>query len=80
MADSRSFERGVVAGILLMLGADAGYWFVTPAAHPAATLAQTVGVWAQLIAGLGGGGWMLWRARRADHHAQAPAAAPVGSR
>lgn len=80
MANDRSFERGVAAGILLMLGADAGHWFITPAAHPTATLAQTAGVWAQLIVGLGGSGWMLWRARRAAHSAQAPSAVPVGSR
>lgn len=39
-----SFQSGVIAGMLLMLGAQALHWFIAPGAHPDASQLRHVGV------------------------------------
>jgi threonine/homoserine/homoserine lactone efflux protein len=72
MDKAQSFESGVTAGMLLMLGSIAAHWFITPAAHSDAGPVHTAFAAAQLAAGWGGGGWLLWRARRRSRAGTAP--------
>ena len=46
------FPHGVAAGMLLVLGADALHWFITPAAHPGASATVTAAMAAQAVVGL----------------------------
>ena len=63
MNTKRAFDRGLIAGLLLMLGGQAIYWFITPMSHPDAGSTQTALVALQCLVGLGGGAWLLrWRA------------------
>ncbi len=63
MNSKKAFDRGLLAGLLLMLGAQGVYWFITPMSHPDAGSTQTALVVLQCLAGLGGGAWLIrWRA------------------
>jgi threonine/homoserine/homoserine lactone efflux protein len=64
MSNDKGFDRGLLAGVLLMLGASAMHWFITPMAHPGASTLQRVGVIAQALIGFGGFAWLTWRNRR----------------
>jgi len=61
MSSKKAFDRGLIAGVLLMLGAQGVYWFITPMSHPAAGSMQTALVVVQCLAGLGGGAWLIRR-------------------
>ena len=64
MSSNNAFDRGLVAGVLLMLGAGAIHWFITPAAHPDPSSLQRVGTVIQAVAGFGGFAWLTWRNRQ----------------
>jgi hypothetical protein len=68
MTDQKSFDWGMVAGVLLMLGANALHWFITPMRHPDATTFQQLATGAQAVVGVGGAIWLItrWRVRRAS--------------
>ena len=58
------FAHGVAAGMLLVFGAEALHWFITPAAHPAATPVVTVAMTLQAVVGLlGAGAIAVYRSR-----------------
>ncbi len=59
----RAFDQGMAAGIFLMLGADAVYWFVSTWTPGVSTL-RAVLVAIQLIVGLGVAAWFLFRRSR----------------
>lgn len=63
MSDSSEFERGVFAGILAALGANAVNWLITPMSHPDASTQRTVAVAIQAVLGLGIGIWLIARER-----------------
>jgi len=62
MAKPTSFNRGVLAGILLSLGAQALHWFITPD-HIHASALREVGVALQATVGFGGAWWLYARQR-----------------
>lgn len=62
MNDTRAFQRGLLAGTLMMLGANAVHWFIS---HPEVSTSRTVMVGLQLAIGLGGAAWLVFRHRRA---------------
>jgi len=64
MTNQKAFDWGVLAGILLMLGADALHWFITPMRHPDATTVNYVATAVQAIVGIGGAGWLFVRRSR----------------
>jgi hypothetical protein len=64
MSNDKGFDRGLLAGVLLMLGASAAHWFITPMAHPDASTMQRIGATAQALLGFGGFAWLTWRNRR----------------
>ena len=64
MSGNKAFDRGVLAGVLLSVGASAMHWFITPAAHPDASTARHVGVIAEALIGFGGCAWPIWRNRQ----------------
>ena len=53
MAKRDFFGHGVAAGMLVVIGADALHWFITPAAHPGASALLSVGVALQAVVALG---------------------------
>ena len=58
------FAHGVATGMLLVFGAEALHWFITPAAHPSATTAVTVAMTLQAAVGLvGAGAIAVYRSR-----------------
>lgn len=59
-----TFIKGLFAGILLMLGGQAGHWFITPLAHPDASTLRHVLVALQAVIGFGGGAWFFSAARK----------------
>jgi len=61
MSKSSGFDRGVLAGMLIAVGAASGNWLVTP--HPGASTLRTIGVVAQVVLGIGVGAWMIVRER-----------------
>ena len=63
MSNSSGFERGVIAGILVAIGASAINWLITPMNHPDASMLHNVGVAIQAIVGLGVGIWLIFRER-----------------
>ena len=63
MSERRAFNHGMVAGILLMVGAQAAHWFI--AGHPDAGSVRMYLVVLQLVSGLGGAAWMILRRPRA---------------
>jgi hypothetical protein len=62
MNERRAFDRGMAAGILLMMGVHAAHWFI--AGHPEAGSLRTYLVVLQLVSGLGGAVWMIVRRPR----------------
>ena len=64
MSNDKGFNHGLLAGMLVMLGASAIHWFITPMAHPDASTMQRSGVIAQALIGFGGVAWLTWRNRR----------------
>ena len=48
------FAHGVAAGMLLVFGAEALHWFITPAAHPGASALVTTGMTLQAVVGVVG--------------------------
>lgn len=65
MRDNTSFRRGLLVGVLLMLGSHAVHWLLTPASHPDASLARIIAVGMQAILGYGGALWVLLQRRSA---------------
>lgn len=63
MTKQKPFEWGVVAGMLLILGADALHWFITPMQHPDASTMMRLAMGAQAVVGIGGGVWLIMRQR-----------------
>jgi len=63
MTENASFYRGVLAGILLALGGQAVYWFVTPMSHPDASALRAAAVAVQAAVGFGGALWLFIRQR-----------------
>ena len=63
MNQRRSFDLGVLVGILLMLGADAIRWFIV-SWHPDAGAVRTTLVALQLAVCLGGAVWLILRRSR----------------
>jgi hypothetical protein len=61
MNDPRAFKRGMMAGILLMIGSHAVNWFIS---HPGASTNRALMVGLQLVIGLGGGAWLILQQRR----------------
>lgn len=59
MSPKKAFDRGMFAGILLMLGAQGLYWFATMSAHPDASNLRTALVALQCVVGFGGTLWLL---------------------
>ncbi len=57
MSLKKAFDRGLIAGMLLMLGAQAVYWFI--GGHPDASSVRTALVVVQCVVGLGGGAWLI---------------------
>ena len=60
------FADGVLCGILLMWGASATHWLITPFSHAEASTARHRGVIAQAVVGYGGALLLFLRARRAS--------------
>jgi hypothetical protein len=61
MSKSSGFDRGVLAGMLITIGAVSGNWLIT--SHPDATTLRTFGVVAQAVLTLGVGVWLIVRER-----------------
>ena len=55
------FERGMLAGVLLMTGAAAIHWFTSTAGREKTTT-RTAAVAAQALVGLGGAVWLMLHA------------------
>jgi hypothetical protein len=53
VAQRDSFSQGVLAGALIMVGADSLHWFITPAAHPGASTGRTLAVALQAVLAFG---------------------------
>lgn len=58
-----SFLRGLTAGILLMVGAQALYWFIGSSSAADASTLRTSAVGLQAIIGFGGALWLYRRQR-----------------
>ena len=63
MTENSLFNRGLLTGMLLMLGAQAVHWFITPISHPDAGALRTTGVGVQAAIGFGGALWLFVRQR-----------------
>ena len=63
MKTTPSFNRGVTAGALLIIGADAVHWFIDPISY-GATTARTTAVSLQAVVCLGIAVWLTIRERR----------------
>ena len=61
MSKSSGFDRGVLAGMLIVFGAVSGNWLITP--HPGASTLRIIGIVAQTVLGIGVGIWMILRER-----------------
>jgi hypothetical protein len=61
MSKSSGFDRGVLAGMLITIGAVSGNWLITP--HQGASSLRTIGVVAQAVLTLGIGAWLILRER-----------------
>ena len=53
------FDRGVLTGTLLMLGASAVHWLITPMRHPDASTLEHAWAIAQALGAFGTAGWLL---------------------
>ncbi len=59
----KAFDQGMVAGVFLMLGANAVYWFISfwnSEVSPVKTILVTI----QLVVGFGAAAWFLFRRTR----------------
>jgi hypothetical protein len=56
----RAFDQGMVAGVFLMLGANAVYWFISSWSLEVSNV-RTILVIIQLILGIGVAAWLLFR-------------------
>lgn len=63
MTERDTFSRGVMVGLLAMIGGQAVHWFLTPLSHADATPLRTAGVGVQALLGLGGALWIARRSR-----------------
>ncbi|MHB1095293.1 MAG: hypothetical protein ACYC3F_03895 [Gemmatimonadaceae bacterium] len=63
MASDKSFNSGMLAGVLFALAAQAGNWLITPMSHPDASNARWVGVVAQGVICISVAMWLFWRQR-----------------
>ena len=61
MSKSSGFDRGVLAGMLITVGAVSGNWLITP--HPGSSTLRTIGVVAQAVLTFGVGAWLIVRER-----------------
>jgi len=72
MSEAKAYKRGVMVGLLAMVGAQAVHWFITasPDTSDPSTL-RTVAVAIQAVVGLGGALWLSLEHRRSRqaHHA-----------
>ncbi len=75
MSDRPEFRRGVIAGMCLVIAANALHWFITPAAHPDASTARQFGVAAQVVVCLA---ILWWLGRRRSVDSTTPDAAVRG--
>lgn len=73
MRKSTAFSRGVLTGVLAMIGASAAHWLITPMQHPDASIMQQLLTVVQLLIGFGGA---LWLAVRERNYGTAEAAQP----
>ncbi len=64
MGFDKSFNSGMLAGLLFALAAQAGNWLITPMSHPAASNARWAGVVAQGLLCLSLALWIVWRQRQ----------------
>jgi hypothetical protein len=62
MTELSSFRRGLLAGMLLMLGGQAVNWFIGGGTPDASTI-RTIAVALQAIVGFGGAWWLYVRQR-----------------
>ncbi len=67
MDPRKSFNTGVVAGLLFAIAAQAGNWLITPMSHPNASDARWAGVVAQGTICMSTALWLVWRQRRRLH-------------
>jgi hypothetical protein len=74
MSQSSGFDRGVLAGMLIAIGAVSGNWLITP--HPGATTLRTIGVVAQAVLTFGVGAWLIARERSLQTRQAAAVNAP----
>jgi len=63
MPDQNRFYSGMLAGMLLMMAASGGNWFITPMSHPNATALQRNWVIGQIVIGPAGAAWLIIRGR-----------------
>ncbi|HEY3285945.1 MAG TPA: hypothetical protein VGJ96_02365 [Gemmatimonadaceae bacterium] len=63
MDSDKSFNSGMLAGVLLALAAQAGNWLITPMSHPDASNARWAGVVAQGLVCASVALWLVWRRR-----------------
>lgn len=66
MTERDTFNRGVMAGLLAMIGGQAVHWFLTPMSHPDATSLRVIGVAVQAVLGFGGACLVMLRSRAAQ--------------
>ena len=59
----KAFDQGMAAGVFLMLGANAVYWFISSWSSEVSTV-RTILVTIQLIIGIGVATWFLFRRTR----------------
>lgn len=69
MTERKSFNLGVVAGALLLTGADAFHWFITP--HPDASSARVIAVALQALLSFGAAAGIYLYYRRVTHTPEA---------
>jgi hypothetical protein len=59
----KAFDQGMAAGVFLMLGASAVYWFIS-SWSPEVSIVRTILVTIQFIIGIGVATWLLFRRAR----------------
>jgi hypothetical protein len=61
MTETSSFNRGMAAGMLLTIGSQALYWFLSSSSHPDSSTLREYAVAAEAVVGLGAGFWLVAR-------------------